>query len=255
MSNPNEPAIGLASPGTPSDGARAIEFAEYLAVAAEEFMQACNRREEVRQAALTGTADDDACNNADESYSEHFRALGSAIYEFRKRAERARGSAMEFESKSVEAMRALWMTVRVAQAGQQRSDGVAIPASMILSTDWRRASFSVKPLPGGGYRYRAALAGEEPPKAEPRRLVVIACRFDQAIAFLAEWKIRIHVPNGPIVVKPGDSTFAFAGLAGRFDFVCLPGCSREQRDAAIAYRGRELEPRSMTPTFDPEKPL
>lgn len=56
-----------------SDTDYAIEFGGYLADAAERFMAEQNR----------------AAASGDEPCSEHWSALQSAIYEFRKRADRA----------------------------------------------------------------------------------------------------------------------------------------------------------------------
>jgi hypothetical protein len=53
----------------------AIEFGEYLAHAAELFMTAI---------------DTDDLNVSGDTFRDHYRALSSAIYEFRKRAARAK---------------------------------------------------------------------------------------------------------------------------------------------------------------------
>ena len=63
-------------PRTPKD--YAIEHGRYLADAAEHYLDAQNEYDEKSQKFGCDTADDDKLN-------DHFRALKSAIYEFRKR--------------------------------------------------------------------------------------------------------------------------------------------------------------------------
>jgi acyl-CoA reductase-like NAD-dependent aldehyde dehydrogenase len=59
---------------TRTDADYAIEFGRYLADAAEQLMAEMNR--------VAEAGEDDPC-------SDHWRALQSAVYEFRKRADRA----------------------------------------------------------------------------------------------------------------------------------------------------------------------
>jgi hypothetical protein len=78
-----------------SDKDYAIEHAEYLAQAAEAFLRVSNERAK----AAEESEDVEDLMNADELLSDHWRALNSAIYEFRKRAKRALPAAPE-EKKS-----------------------------------------------------------------------------------------------------------------------------------------------------------
>jgi len=66
------------------DNDYAIEFGEYLATAAEGFMEATNA-----VSAAQMLADFGAAQAADETLTEAWKCLQSAIYEFRKRAARA----------------------------------------------------------------------------------------------------------------------------------------------------------------------
>ena len=63
----------------------AIEFGEYLATAAERFLQAVN---DLDEAEIEGMDEVEEQERA-ESRSEAWSALQSAVYEFRKRATRA----------------------------------------------------------------------------------------------------------------------------------------------------------------------
>lgn len=73
----------------------AIEHGRYLATAAEQFLSAVEKLDEAEIAkaeAVTSEEDDGAeiaLRDASESRSDHWQALRSAIYEFRKRADRA----------------------------------------------------------------------------------------------------------------------------------------------------------------------
>lgn len=58
----------------------AIEHAEYLAKAAEAYLAERNKFDELESRSYSGDSD---------ALSDHFRALNSAIHEFRKRAKRA----------------------------------------------------------------------------------------------------------------------------------------------------------------------
>lgn len=62
----------------------AIEFGEYLATAADDFLVALNHRD-----AALRLSDFGAEQAADEALTDHWRALQDAVYEFRKRAARA----------------------------------------------------------------------------------------------------------------------------------------------------------------------
>jgi hypothetical protein len=71
----------------------AIEFGEYLAKAAREFMEAHN---DIQRAQML--SDFGAATEAEARVTEAWRSLEGAIYEFRKRATRAghEPSAVEF---------------------------------------------------------------------------------------------------------------------------------------------------------------
>lgn len=71
----------------------AIEFGEYLAVAAKRFMDACDAVEAAQMLSDFGAA-----TLAEPEYSEAWSKLGEALYEFRKRAARSghEPSAVEF---------------------------------------------------------------------------------------------------------------------------------------------------------------
>jgi hypothetical protein len=87
-----------AQPPSPvrTDEDYAIEHGRYLATAAEQFIESCDEFELATQAVEEGTDDEtddelkQAATNAGETLSEHRLGLASAIYEFRKRADRAR---------------------------------------------------------------------------------------------------------------------------------------------------------------------
>lgn len=66
------------------DALKAIEFGEYLAKSAENFLRAFNALEAVRE-----SEDEEKINCAKETVSELFSGLQSEMYEFRKRAARA----------------------------------------------------------------------------------------------------------------------------------------------------------------------
>jgi len=59
---------------------RAVEFAEYMATAAEGFQASCNALYEA-----TESEDKHAIERAQEAHTDYFSALTSNIYEFRKR--------------------------------------------------------------------------------------------------------------------------------------------------------------------------
>jgi hypothetical protein len=65
----------------------AIEFGEYLADAAEQFMDATNALSQARMLSDFGAA-----TTAELALTDAWRGLKSAIYEFRGRAVRARGA-------------------------------------------------------------------------------------------------------------------------------------------------------------------
>jgi len=62
----------------------AIEFGEYLATAADDFMAAVNHHEAAQR-----LSDFDAEQAAADALTDHWKALQEAVYEFRKRASRA----------------------------------------------------------------------------------------------------------------------------------------------------------------------
>lgn len=62
----------------------AIEFGEYLAKAAERFMEAVNALQAARMLSDFG-----AEMKAEPEHTEAWKGLGEAVYEFRKRATRA----------------------------------------------------------------------------------------------------------------------------------------------------------------------
>lgn len=62
----------------------AIEFGEYLATSVDDFLAALNHRDAAQRLSDFG-----AEQSADEALTDHWRALQSAVYEFRKRAARA----------------------------------------------------------------------------------------------------------------------------------------------------------------------
>lgn len=75
---------------TPAD--YAIEHGGYLATAAKDFLDACNRLVDARMLAEAEEAGDEtfeALERAQESYGENFSGLREAVYEFEKRRDRA----------------------------------------------------------------------------------------------------------------------------------------------------------------------
>lgn len=62
----------------------AIEFGEYLATSADEFLQSCNALEASRMLSDFG-----AQTVAEQGHNDAWRHLTDAVYEFRKRAARA----------------------------------------------------------------------------------------------------------------------------------------------------------------------
>lgn len=82
-------AVAAVSPHrdrTPADFA--IEHAEYLAQAAESLLSAANRRDELKHEDAPAHMQE----AAREAYSDNFSGLHNAVYEFRKRAERAKAA-------------------------------------------------------------------------------------------------------------------------------------------------------------------
>lgn len=68
---------------------KAVEFAEYLAKAAERFMDAINAYDAISiKEDEGGNLEDGEMEDAMKCRGESFKNLGSAIYEFRKRNER-----------------------------------------------------------------------------------------------------------------------------------------------------------------------
>lgn len=70
-------------------GSGTVEHAEYMAKAAESFMAACGSLHAVQQAADDGEGMPDDLDRARADQSEAWAALKNAIYEFRKRRDRA----------------------------------------------------------------------------------------------------------------------------------------------------------------------
>lgn len=62
----------------------AIEFGEYLATAADDFLAACNAVQSARMLSDFG-----AETEATQSHDDAWKTLNEAVYEFRKRAARA----------------------------------------------------------------------------------------------------------------------------------------------------------------------
>jgi hypothetical protein len=73
-----------AQPAIPEGYAKAIEFGEYLAKGAEDFLDALNALHDAKEA-----GDDLQEIQLEEVVSDHWRGLKSNIYEFRKRAQQA----------------------------------------------------------------------------------------------------------------------------------------------------------------------
>ncbi len=67
-----------------SDKDFAIEFGEYLATAADDFLDACNAVQSANMLSDFG-----AQQSASELHNDCWAALRDAVYEFRKRAARA----------------------------------------------------------------------------------------------------------------------------------------------------------------------
>lgn len=102
LASPTQPASAPAAPAQPREAddsvSRALEWAEYLARDAENFLAAVNEQAAAAMAIEESTLKDgdpgvdELCerqDSANESYAEHMAHLRSGIYEFRKRAARA----------------------------------------------------------------------------------------------------------------------------------------------------------------------
>lgn len=70
---------------------KAVEFAEYMAKAAEAYMNSMNRRDAVK-IEIDGQGDEsdfeEELKITEESLTDHWNGLKSAIYEFRKRTKK-----------------------------------------------------------------------------------------------------------------------------------------------------------------------
>lgn len=84
MTNKDKSLLSQDREGCVSDKDRAIEFGEYLAKSAEQFLDVLNRIHDAEE-----NEDKEALERAMEARSDHWQGLCSSIYEFRKRAGRA----------------------------------------------------------------------------------------------------------------------------------------------------------------------
>jgi hypothetical protein len=81
---------------TPQD--YAIEHAEYLATSVEQYMRVRNEFEEAAQEADEDGDGGEIPDGLRDALSDHWRGLTEAVYEFRKRAERAKAAKTSGDS-------------------------------------------------------------------------------------------------------------------------------------------------------------